>query len=104
MYRLLMVGFSLGLIVAAVVSFHLGPVRIHFPLDPLQRKVLLDLRLPRVILAMMVGAALAVTGVLFKSSSVTLWLILIILYFPLWAALKAQLLAVFRTAACVWAS
>jgi iron complex transport system permease protein len=61
-----MVGLSLGLIVAAVVSLQLGPVRIHFPLDPLQRKVLLDLRLPRVILAMMVGAALAVTGVLFQ--------------------------------------
>lgn len=65
-YRLLMVGLSLGLVVAAVVALCLGPVQLKFPLEPLQRKVLLDLRLPRVILAVMVGAALAVTGVLFQ--------------------------------------
>ncbi len=61
-----MVGLSLGLVVAAVIALCLGPVQLKFPLEPLQRKVLLDLRLPRVILAVMVGAALAVTGVLFQ--------------------------------------
>src|SRR5690606_13339620 len=41
-------------------------VPIRFPLDSFQSKILFDLRLPRILLALMVGAALAVAGVLFQ--------------------------------------
>ncbi|NLY91698.1 MAG: iron ABC transporter permease [Firmicutes bacterium] len=65
-YRLSLVGLSLGLFLTGWVALSLGPVALSFPLDPLGKKILFGLRLPRIILTIMVGAALAVTGVLFQ--------------------------------------
>ena len=65
-YRLLMVGLILGVVLTGLVAMSLGPVPIRFPLDSFQSKILFDLRLPRILLALMVGAALAVAGVLFQ--------------------------------------
>ena len=65
-YRLLVVGLILGIGLTGLVALSLGPVQLRFPLDSFHAKILLDLRLPRTLLALMVGAALAVAGVLFQ--------------------------------------
>ena len=65
-YRLLLVGLILGVGLTGLIALSLGPVQLRFPLDSFQAKILLDLRLPRILLALMVGAALAVAGVLFQ--------------------------------------
>ncbi len=65
-YHLSLVGLSLALLLVGWAALGLGPVELSFPLDPLQQKILFGLRLPRIILAILVGAALAVTGVLFQ--------------------------------------
>ena len=64
--RLLMAGLILGIGLTGVVALSLGPVQLRLPLDAFQTKILFDLRLPRILLALMVGAALAVAGVLFQ--------------------------------------
>lgn len=65
-YRLLLVGLILGLVLTGLVALGLGPVQIRFPIDAFQAKILFELRLPRILLALLVGAALAVAGVLFQ--------------------------------------
>ena len=65
-YRLAVAGLSLGLLLTGWVALGLGPVTLSYPLDPFQKKILFGLRLPRIILSILVGAALAVTGVLFQ--------------------------------------
>ncbi|HHW12977.1 MAG TPA: iron ABC transporter permease [Firmicutes bacterium] len=65
-YRLLLAGLMIGVGLTGLVALGLGPVQLSFPLDSFQAKILFDLRLPRILLALMVGAALAVAGVLFQ--------------------------------------
>ena len=65
-YHLFLLGLSLGLILTGWVALGLGPARLSFPLSPLQQKIFFGLRLPRIILTVLVGAALAVTGLLFQ--------------------------------------
>ncbi len=56
-YRLLLVGLILGLVLTGLVALGLGPVQIRFPIDAFQAKILFELRLPRILLALLVGAA-----------------------------------------------
>ncbi|NLM37515.1 MAG: iron ABC transporter permease [Firmicutes bacterium] len=65
-YRLLLAGLIMGVGLTGLAALSLGPVPLSFPLDSFQAKILFDLRLPRILLALMVGAALAVAGVLFQ--------------------------------------
>lgn len=85
-FLLLLVAFALLLVLLCLLALTLGPARLglaevlqalvgRIPLldrffsgeiDPLNQKILFALRLPRIILAVLVGASLAVTGVIFQ--------------------------------------
>ncbi|RME68017.1 MAG: iron ABC transporter permease, partial [Nitrospirae bacterium] len=58
---------AFGLLALVGLSLSKGPVRIDFfHMDDLQREIILRVRLPRVLLSGLVGAALSVSGVLFQ--------------------------------------
>lgn len=59
--RWLLLALLAALLLLALLSLLLGAFS-WWPLDPMQQQVLLQLRLPRTLLAMLVGAALAMSG------------------------------------------
>lgn len=115
----------LGLLAAAAVSLAAGPAPVSWldwltgDADPLARTVLLDLRLPRVLLAALVGAVLGVSGAaiqgLFRnplaepgligvSAGAALAAVLVIVLFPnLPRAVAVPIAAVLGAVLAVWA-
>lgn len=79
--RLLAVTLALAATTLAVAAFSITLGRLHIPIgeviailsgggsDGMQRQIVLDLRLPRVITAIFAGAALGVSGAIFQSVS-----------------------------------
>lgn len=71
--------FALALVVVSVMAISFGPVKLNFTgiistifgksssLTDQERTLLLDIRLPRVVLAALVGAALATSGAVYQT-------------------------------------
>ncbi|QJA06430.1 iron ABC transporter permease [Thermosulfurimonas marina] len=65
-FRWTLAGLALALLGVLLLSVAFGAVSLRFPLDELSREILFRVRLPRVVLAALVGAALSLSGLYFQ--------------------------------------
>ena len=65
-FRAALLGLALTLLAVLILSAAFGAVPLKFPLDEVSREILLRVRLPRVGLAALTGAALSLSGLYFQ--------------------------------------